>query len=395
MAPPRVLTSPHPMALSASDPASAAPGAAESVEACYRRCETIARAHYENFPVVSRFLSREARRSLAAVYAFARQADDFADEGYGPGGPTEAGRLAALDDWERRLREACGCPAGAAKPSHPIISAEVPRDPPGAEPGVSATIAGSATSGAGPSVNTAACGAAGMVVGPAASSPETDVAQVGARGVLAVDPAAADAIFAALGDTVRRHALNPALFLDLLSAFKQDVVVRRYDTREHLLDYCRRSANPVGRIVLGIHGARDARRAGLSDAICTGLQLANFLQDIGIDRKKDRVYLPRVDRERLGVAEEDLDGASAPPALRALVLDEAAWTRTFFERGRALLDEAPGGIGLHLSLVWHGGVRILEMIEASGGEVLGRRPKLGKADILRLAMRALLHRRGR
>jgi len=383
------------MALSASDPASAAPGAAESVEAGYRRCETIARAHYENFPVVSRFLSREARRSLAAVYAFARQADDFADEGYGPGGPTEAERLAALDDWERRLRGACGCPPDDAKSSQTVIAAEVPRDPPRAEPGVSATIAGSATPGAGPSVNTAACGAAGMVVWPAASSPEADVAQVGARGVLAVDPVATGEIFVALGDTVRRHGLDPALFLDLLSAFRQDVVVRRYETREHLLDYCRRSANPVGRIVLGIHGARDARRTGLSDAICTGLQLANFLQDIGIDRRKDRVYLPRVDRERLGVADEDLDGASAPPALRALVLEEAAWTRLFFDAGRALLDEAPGGIGFHLSLVWHGGVRILEMIETTGGDVLGRRPKLGKADILRLLLRALAHRRSR
>jgi squalene synthase HpnC len=362
------------MALSASDPASASPGAAESVEAGYRRCETIARAHYENFPVASRFLSREARRSLAAVYAFARQADDFADEGYGPGGPSETGRLAALADWERRLRRTCGCPADSAKPSQEAIEVGVPLDSLRAGPEGATVIAGTLTSDAGP---------------------ETATAVRGVPCAIAVDPDAADDIFAALGDTVRRHGLDPALFLDLLSAFRQDVVVRRYDTREHLLDYCRRSANPVGRIVLGVHGAGDARRTDLSDAICTGLQLANFLQDVGIDRKKDRVYLPRVDRERFGVAETDLDAESAPPALRALILEEASWTRTFFDRGRALLDEAPGGIGFHLSLVWHGGVRILEMIEATGGDVLGKRPKLGKADILRLLLRALARRSSR
>lgn len=295
-----------------------------TLEAAYLRCEEIARSHYENFPVVSRFLSGSARRALAAVYAFARGADDFADEGYGPGGPSSAERLTALDAWERRLREACGL---------------------GQE-------------------RTARSNAMGQDAEP---------------------------VFIALEDTVRRHDLDPGWLLELLSAFRQDVLVSRYGTREELLGYCRRSANPVGRIVLAVHGIRDEASTAASDSICTALQLANFWQDVSVDRTKDRIYLPREDRDRHGVREDDLDAAAASPALRRLILEETAWTRSFFEDGRRLIDDPPAGLGMHLRLIWLGGTRVLEMIEAAEGDVLAVRPKLGRSDIVRLVLRALAY----
>ena len=340
------------------------------LDAAYRRCAKIARAHYENFPVVSRFLPRASRRSLAAVYAFARAADDFADEGYGPDGPAAAARLAALDAWERRLRDVCVLGAAGEPERSPSIPMEA----------TEAVLSGSGARSRGYAENNTR-GALGLKTHPQGRN--------GAGLAAFVDRGDAGAVFRALGDTIARHRLDPALFLDLLSAFRQDVTTARYERREDLLDYCRRSASPVGRIVLAVHGARDEERAAMSDAICTGLQLANFWQDVGIDAAKERVYLPREDLARYRVDERDLQAGSASAPLCALVLEETAWARSFFLAGRPLLDEAPARIGFHLRLVWLGGMRILEMIEAAGGDVLGRRPSIGAAGATRLMLRAL------
>ena len=266
-------------------------GAAPSpdLEDAYRVCERIVRGHYENFPVASKFIPKASRRALAAVYAFARRADDYADEGYGPGGPTQSARFAALDGWERRLERACG----EAPPSG------LPGESGASLPGLPGSARGQAP--------------------PCRRRPQPDGSPIERAGSTARPAAAdADAIFLALADAIRQHDIPPALFHDLLSAFRQDVAVDEYATRSDLLDYCRRSANPVGRIVLAVHGVHGEPLLAWSDAICTGLQLANFWQDAGVDRAKSRIYLPREDRERFGVSPGDLDApADARRAARA------------------------------------------------------------------------------
>src|SRR5688500_18746638 len=195
--------------------------AAAVLASAYAACEHDARAHYENFPVASLLLPRRMRPHVAAVYAFARAADDFADEGSRP--PAE--RHALLDGWLRRLH-------------HAVASVE-PGPPP--TPG---------------------------------------------------EPSNAPAIFVALGASMRTHSLPVSLFEDLVSAFRQDITTTRYASWPELLDYCSRSANPVGRLVLRIAGHRDAALDAASDAVCTALQLTNFWQDLKIDADRGRIYLP-------------------------------------------------------------------------------------------------------
>jgi phytoene synthase len=272
----------------------AAPARALDLDAAYAACTRDARGHYENFPVASLLVPREMRRHVAAVYAFARAADDFADEGTVP--PSE--RLRLLDAWRLRLQRA--------------VAGDAPGPPPGTG-----------------------------------------------------EPANTVAIFQALGATVRERALPPVLFEDLLSAFRQDVTVHRYGTWADLLDYCRRSANPVGRLVLRIAGYDDARLDAWSDAMCTALQLTNFWQDFEIDRRRGRRYLPEG---------ETLVGA-------------AQRTRALFDAGRPLCDAVRGRLRYELRATWLGGVRILERVQR--GE---SRPTLGAADALALGTRFLAWR---
>ena len=201
----------------------------------YAYCERLAREHYENFPVASLLLPAAMRPHIAAVYAFARRADDFADEP----GPDVPERLRLLDGWSARLSRGSN---GHADEEH-----------------------GSA---------------------PASGD---------------------DLIFRALENTIARHSLPRSLFHDLLSAFRQDVVTTRYATWADVLDYCRRSANPIGRLVLRIAGHDDARLDVQSDAVCTALQLTNFWQDLGVDWTRGRLYVPLDDRDRAGARDEDLD----------------------------------------------------------------------------------------
>lgn len=286
--------------------AAAPPADGWTLDAAFERCERLARSHYENFPVASRLVPAALRPYVWSIYAFARIADDYADE------PQHEGhRLERLDAWESRLDR---CLEGRA--DHPV--------------------------------------------------------------------------FVALGETVRRFDLPDRWLRDLLDAFRQDCTVARYETWAQLLDYCRRSANPVGRLMLRLFGYRDERRDAWSDSICTALQLTNFWQDVGVDFSRGRVYLPEEDRACHGVSEEDLAGGRVTPGFRALLGEMVARTRDCFEAGRPLPGSVRGRLGLELRCVWLGGTRILDKIEQAGYDVFRRRPALSRTDLLRAAGRALL-----
>jgi squalene synthase HpnC len=279
----------------------------------YDVCLGIARAHYENFPVASFLMPRHMRRDIAAVYAFARAADDFADEG----SLEPATRHARLDDWEHRVR------AASAGMAHDDGSNE-------------------------------------------------------------------GAIFSALEQTMAARSLPLSLFTDLLSAFHQDVDVTRYDSWATLLDYCRRSANPVGRLVLRISGRDDAALDASSDALCTALQLTNFWQDLERDWDKGRVYLPADVLAAHGASESSIADGVMTPALAAALADASARTRALFEWGRFVCEKVSGRLGIELRATWLGGTRILDRLEQSGFDVFKSRPTLGWRDAPPLAARLAL-----
>lgn len=278
-----------------------------TLDEAFAHCEARARAHYENFPV-GLFVPKDKRRYVHALYAFARAADDFADER-----AYEGQRREKLDEWEARLH---ACYRGEAE----------------------------------------------------------------------------DPIFMALRETVRRLEIPQQLLLDLLSAFRQDVVQSRYESWDELLDYCRRSADPVGRLVLLVFDQRDAALAPLSDAICTGLQLANHWQDLAIDLQKDRLYVPRELLLRFDVRESDLLEARLGEGYRALMAELVGRTRALFAKGRPLCDRVGRELRFEMRLTWLGGTSVLERIEAVGYDVFRRRPRHGLLAKLGLARRALFWR---
>jgi squalene synthase HpnC len=292
----------------------------------YASCARDARRHYENFPVASMLLPPAMRPHVAAVYAFSRAADDFADEGERP----DAERLHLLDGWLARLQDAVSWPDGSPAP---------PDDG---------------------------------------------------------EPANTREIFTALGATMRARHLPRALFEDLLSAFRQDVTVTRYATWDELLDYCRRSANPVGRLVLRIAGHHDdAELDGWSDAICTALQLTNFWQDLKVDFDRGRIYLPGELLRAHGADERSLGAGRLAPEWKAALAEAAARTRALFAGGRPLCDAMRGRLRWELRATWLGGTRILDRLERTGWDVLARRPTLGAADLPALAAGTLIWAGGR
>jgi squalene synthase HpnC len=293
-----------------------------AVVRAYAECERRAREHYENFPVASRLLPRAMRPHIAAIYAFARTADDYADE---PGIATEE-RLRLLEAWARQLA--------------------------------------AAESGRG------SC--------PAAHDARPD---------LGLDP-----VFVALGQTIRDCRLPVSLFEDLLSAFRQDVTTTRYDTWESVLDYCRRSANPVGRLVLRVGGYDDAQLDAHSDAVCTALQLANFWQDLGRDWAIGRLYVPRDDRVAAGAREEDVAERRMTPEWRHVMSVMVQRTRALFAAGRGVCDGVTGRLKWELRLTWLGGSRILDKIERYDFDVFSHRPTIGTGDIPGLIRDAVLWR---
>ncbi|MDB5763732.1 MAG: putative phytoene synthase CrtB-like [Herminiimonas sp.] len=196
-------------------------------------------------------------------------------------------------------------------------------------------------------------------------------------------------LFQALAGVVKKHELPLQPLRDLLSAFKQDVVTKRYETFETLMDYCRRSANPVGALMLHLYGAANAQNLRDSDAICSSLQLINFWQDVAVDWQKARIYLPHEDLVRFGVTETQMAQAQVNEAWRALMRFEAERTRALMLSGAPLALRLPRRIGWELRLVIQGGLRILERIEAVDYDVFNQRPQLGKSDWLRMAWRAM------
>ena len=274
-----------------------------TLEAAYAYCERLAQSHYENFPVASRLLPARMRPHIAAIYAFARLADDMADEGNRPA----ADRIADLEAWDARL---------------------------------SAIVAGS----------------------PPSAGPHAEV-------------------FVALRATIDACRLPPSLLHDLISAFRQDVTVTRYATWDDLLDYCRRSANPVGRLVLRVAGHDRPDLDAASDAVCTALQLTNFWQDLEIDWKKGRIYLPAATREDVRAREEDLAARRMTAEWRRALGEAVARTRRLFRAGVPVADGVRGRLRWELRATWLGGTRILDKLEAADYDVFTRRPALTRADV--------------
>lgn len=204
--------------------------------------------------------------------------------------------------------------------------------------------------------------------------------------------APAHPVTVALAETVRRFDIPARPFLDLISAFEQDQRVTRYATFADVLDYCARSANPVGRLVLHLFACFDDRRAALSDDVCTGLQLANFWQDVARDRTIGRVYLPQEDLTRFGVSDDDLMEKRVTPGFRELLAFEVSRTREYFERGAELLPLLPAEARVDVELFVGGGRATLDAIGRAGFDVLTRRPTVTKWRKARLLMRAVAGR---
>ncbi len=270
--------------------------------------------HYENFPVASVLCPPHLRPAVAAIYWFARTADDIADEG----SATAAERLADLAAYRADL--------------------------------------------------------AAVAVGRAPSDRWPQV-------------------FAPLRAAIDKFSLPEPLLAALLSAFAQDVVRTRdgagYADRTELLDYCNRSANPVGRLLLHLYGVNEAQALAQSDCICSALQLINFWQDLSQDLPRGRYYLPRDDCAVHGVTQQELLTLRQTPQAARLVESEVLWTRELMARGAPLVHKLPGRAGWELRLVVQGGLRILDRIAAEGYESLRVRPKLRKRDGPVMLWRAL------
>jgi squalene synthase HpnC len=197
-------------------------------------------------------------------------------------------------------------------------------------------------------------------------------------------------VMVALRETVEDYGIPPKPFHDLIDAFVQDQEVAEYETFGQLVDYCARSADPVGRLVLRVAGAFDEANALLSDKTCTALQLANFWQDVSRDLDIGRIYLPREDRDRFGVTDADLRARRFTPEFAALLRFEVDRTRELFAAGRPLVGRIPPAFAVDVDLFSRGGTAILDKIEACGYDVLTARPSLGKAAKARLLARALV-----
>jgi squalene synthase HpnC len=263
--------------------------------------------HYENFPVASILLPRRLRRPIAAIYRFARGADDIADEG-------------EASDAERLQRLAA-------------YGAELDRIERGERPATPA--------------------------------------------------------FSELAAVIGQRRLPLQLFRDLLAAFAQDVVKKRYADYAQLVDYCRRSANPVGRLLLHLVDRASDENLRRSDCICTALQLVNFWQDIAVDWKKDRVYLPQTDLLRFRIDERQIAEDRCSADWAALLDFQTERTRRLLLQGSPLVHQLPGRMGWEIRLTVHGGLRILERIDRVRGDVFRHRPLLRRADWLRICGRAL------
>jgi squalene synthase HpnC len=199
-------------------------------------------------------------------------------------------------------------------------------------------------------------------------------------------------IFIPLLATIQQLNLPPRLFYDLLSAFEQDIIKRRYASFLDVQDYCTRSANPIGRLVLLLHGYREENLHELSDCICTGLQLANFWQDVSVDLGKDRIYLPQADLLSYGVSEEALFSGDVSAEFRKLMKFQVERTWDFFHQGKSLSSHLSPKLGWEIRMTWLGGTTILKKIQRQNYDTLSHRPKLTKADMLALLLKSFVLR---
>ncbi len=281
-------------------------------ESSFKYCEEIAKNHYENFPVASLLLPKAKRKYVYAIYAFARAADDFADEPGIEGGNEK--RISLLDEWNGKLKDC-------------------------------------------------------------------------------FDGKAYDPIFIALGQTAEECRIPIEPLENLLRAFKQDVIKNRYKSFDEILGYCANSANPVGRLVLMVFGANDNELFGYSDKICTALQLTNFWQDVAIDVKKDRVYLPKEDMDRFGYKYEELFSLQFNDKFRKLIEFEVIRTESIYQEGRKLINlvgkhETAKILRKELLLTWMGGMEILSKIRQINFDVLNKRPKISLNDKIKILLRS-------
>jgi len=202
-------------------------------------------------------------------------------------------------------------------------------------------------------------------------------------------------VMVALAETVAEFAIPIGPFEALISAFEQDQAVADYETFGQLLDYCSRSADPVGHLVLHLGRRFDDANAALSDRTCTGLQLANFWQDVARDLAIGRVYLPSEDRRAFDYPDSDLHARRFTPAFAELLRFEVARARERLGEGRELIGRLPHALAVDVDLFSRGGLAILDRIERQGFDVFSRRPEVGKLAKVGLVARALLPRRGR
>lgn len=263
--------------------------------------------HYENFPVASLLLAPRYRQPVALIYRFAREADDFADEGT----ESNADRLRRLEGFRAQLRM--------------IERGRVP-----------------------------------------------DITW-----------------FGALADVIREHRLPVGAFYDLLSAFAQDVTKKSYSNFPEVLDYCRRSANPIGRLLLQLFGRASEQHLRWSDAICSALQLINFWQDVPIDHAKRRVYLPQDEMSRYGVTEQHIAEQRCDEAWRSLIRFQIERSRDMMRSGAPLGRALPGRFGLEIRATIQGGLRILEKLERAECDMFRHRPVLKWHDWPVILARAL------
>jgi len=199
-------------------------------------------------------------------------------------------------------------------------------------------------------------------------------------------------VFVALAETVCKFEIPKHEFADLLTAFRQDQTVSRYETFNDLLGYCRYSANPVGHLVLYLCGYRDSERQQLSDYTCTALQLANFWQDVSLDYDKGRIYLPLEDLRKYGVEESNIAGRNNTPQFREMMRFEVARAREWFQKGLPLVGKVSRELAIDLDLFSRGGQEILNAIQRQDYAVLGNRPAISKPRKLALVARAAIHK---
>ena len=310
-----------------------------SRQAAYRYCQRLARTHYENFTVGSRFLPRAKRRHVYAIYGYCRTVDDLGDE---------AGRFIAL----------------SPSPSTPIPSPVTGEDQDGCTLPLTSILS---HQGIGSTVT----------AGREHRLARLDWWQSELQACYSGTPS--HPVMVALQETIQAFDIPPDPFLKLIEANRMDQRIQRHPTYQGLLNYCDHSANPVGHLFLYLFGYRDPERQHLADCTCTALQLTNFWQDVARDYRKGRIYLPLEDMARFGYTEEELSGGVVNDRFRQMMAFEVNRAMQLFREGATLVPTLDGAVKLDVALFTKGGVAVLRAIQRHGYDVLSSRPSLSRA----------------